>query len=581
MDNPQELTHISLCSGYGGIDLGLKRALGAVRTIAYSEIESFVCANLVAKMEAGHLDVAPIWTNLKTFPWGHFRDRVDILSGGFPCQPFSAAGRRSGDEDPRHLWPHIVRGVRELGRPPIIFFENVDGIISSTLKGTEWSDPAGTSVLHHVLREMERMGYRATAGVFSASEVGAPHQRKRVFILGVRDSLDREALDGMSDLLAGRSERRALANSHNERCGEGDRVVHQEWGAVDGGGSGVSGGRHIQADDPSISGRGDKPKLTQVQRGLPTPSLSRSTLEEEGEWGLTRPELRGGGLCEGAGNQEVADPNSSRSASLRHGAEREWSSGSEDGGWDLSLGEPMGRGEDECGDSWGEVGDSKHDGLSASTHPRSVKETSDRGGESGEDFERKPSGAGVRLSMGCLKDAWPSGRGAGQYAWEPPRVTRRGQDVENSDDDGGQEGDIQELGEAMFSRTGASGISDGTGAGGEMGDTFTGGWDQTWLRDDGSMEGESGEEEGTGDQPTPPPEYRDAARCGESEPSDSGSTQSEMGGNPHGIADRLGYAELSVACDNRNDELRMLGNGVVPATAERAFRVLWKRMGNP
>ena len=66
MDNTQ-VNHISLCSGYGGIDLGLSRVVRGLRTVAFCEIEAFVCANLVAKMEAGLLDAAPIWTNLKTF----------------------------------------------------------------------------------------------------------------------------------------------------------------------------------------------------------------------------------------------------------------------------------------------------------------------------------------------------------------------------------------------------------------------------------------------------------------------------------------------------------------------------------
>ena len=136
----------------------------------------------LAKLK-GFLDAAPVWSDLKTFPFASFRGKVDIVSGGFPCQPFSAAGRRQGDEDPRHLWPYIVRGIRE-SAPRMVFFENVEGIISSKLKSNEWSDREGTPVLLHVLRELERLGYRATAGVFSASEVGAPHQRKRVFILG-------------------------------------------------------------------------------------------------------------------------------------------------------------------------------------------------------------------------------------------------------------------------------------------------------------------------------------------------------------------------------------------------------------
>lgn len=186
MDNTKELTHISLCAGYGGIDIGLKRAIGNVRTIAFSEIEAYAVSNLVAKMEKGWLDAAPIWSNLKTFPWGEFYKKVDIISGGFPCQPFSAAGKKRGDEDPRHLWPYIVKGIRELGKPPIVFFENVEGIISSRIKSDDWSDPKGTDVLQHVLRELERLGYKTTAGIFSASEIGAPHQRKRVFILGIK-----------------------------------------------------------------------------------------------------------------------------------------------------------------------------------------------------------------------------------------------------------------------------------------------------------------------------------------------------------------------------------------------------------
>jgi len=168
MDTAKEFTHVSLCAGYGGIDLGLKRVVPNLRTIAFSEIEAYACANLVAKMEAGHLDAAPIWTDLKTFPWGAFYGCVDILSGGYPCQPFSSAGKRLGKDDPRHLWPYIADGIRAM-RPRQCFFENVDGHISLGLR--------------EVVSELESIGYKTTWGVFSASEVGAPHQRKRVFIL--------------------------------------------------------------------------------------------------------------------------------------------------------------------------------------------------------------------------------------------------------------------------------------------------------------------------------------------------------------------------------------------------------------
>lgn len=172
MDITKTITHLGLCAGYGGIELGLKRVLPALRTVALCEIEAFAIANLVAKMEAGLMDPAPIWTNLKTFPWESFRDRVDILTGGYPCQPFSAAGKRLGTEDPRHLWPHIASGIQVL-QPKICFFENVEGHISLGLRD--------------VLRELGELGYRATWGIFSAAEIGLPHQRKRVFILAHRN----------------------------------------------------------------------------------------------------------------------------------------------------------------------------------------------------------------------------------------------------------------------------------------------------------------------------------------------------------------------------------------------------------
>lgn len=173
MDTTKAVTHVSLCAGYGGIDIGLKRAIPNLRTVAFSEIEGFACANLVAKIQAGLLDAAPIWTNLKTFPWPEFCGRVDILSGGYPCQPFSAAGKRLGTNDPRHLWPFIADGIKIM-RPKLCFFENVEGHISLGLRA--------------VIEELGSIGYKTTWGIFSAREVGAPHQRKRVFILAERSA---------------------------------------------------------------------------------------------------------------------------------------------------------------------------------------------------------------------------------------------------------------------------------------------------------------------------------------------------------------------------------------------------------
>jgi len=94
VDNTQNI--ISFCSGYGGLDRGIELAGVKTRTVAYVEIEAFAITNLVAKMETGLLVPAPLWTNLKTFPLERFSRRVHGITAGYPCQPFSCAGRRGG-----------------------------------------------------------------------------------------------------------------------------------------------------------------------------------------------------------------------------------------------------------------------------------------------------------------------------------------------------------------------------------------------------------------------------------------------------------------------------------------------------
>lgn len=207
MDNP-EITHLSLCAGIAGLDEGLDRAIGrlgfSLRTVAYAEIEAWPCANLVAKMENGTLDPAPIWTDLLTFPGATFHGKVCVVSGGFSCQPFSSAGRGAADADPRHLFPAITTVLRDTGAP-IGLFENVDGIISARLRMEGWNDPVGTPVLLHVLRELERGGFRAAWTLCSAEEVGAPHRRLRVFIMAHRDYQREQQPDGLLGEVGGRT----------------------------------------------------------------------------------------------------------------------------------------------------------------------------------------------------------------------------------------------------------------------------------------------------------------------------------------------------------------------------------------
>ena len=215
MDTTKTINHLSLCSGYEGIGSGLSRVLPTLRNIAYVEREGFPAANLVAKMEAGALAPAPVHTDVKTFPFAEFRGCVDILSGGFPCQPFSSAGKRQGVEDPRHLFPYIAEGIRQC-QPSVVFLENVEGILSCRTGD-------GEPVLQYVLRTLEGMGYRATAGVFSAAEVGAPHQRKRVYILGVANRNDERS---QGRICGGQDAQRQGVDGYLGRSGASS---HQGW----------------------------------------------------------------------------------------------------------------------------------------------------------------------------------------------------------------------------------------------------------------------------------------------------------------------------------------------------------------
>jgi site-specific DNA-cytosine methylase len=173
------IPYVSLCSGYEGIGLGLQRCIPNLRTVAYCEREVFAIANLVAKMENGLLDSAPIFADVRTFPWSSFTRLMagGILSFGWPCQPVSVAGQRKAVNDERWLFDIIADGIAIM-QPGMLFAENVEGLLTARM-------PDGSSVFGHCIERLESLHYRVAAGIFSASECGAPHQRKRVFILAV------------------------------------------------------------------------------------------------------------------------------------------------------------------------------------------------------------------------------------------------------------------------------------------------------------------------------------------------------------------------------------------------------------
>ena len=161
-------TVISLFSGIGGLDLGVRAAI-PTRTICYVEREITCARVLAARAEEGLLDEAPIYSDIRTFPTELFADQVDIVIGGFPCQPFSVAGKRRGSEDERNMWPYTIRVIREI-RPRFVFLENVAALTSNRYFGT-------------ILGDLAEAGFDAEWGRFTASEVGTPHKRERVFIL--------------------------------------------------------------------------------------------------------------------------------------------------------------------------------------------------------------------------------------------------------------------------------------------------------------------------------------------------------------------------------------------------------------
>ena len=154
------LTVGSLFSGIGGLDLGLERA--GMKVIWNSEIDPYACRVL-----AKHWPEVPNVGDIKRVDWRNIV-RPDVICGGYPCQPFSHAGKRQGEEDPRHLWPWVREAIRIL-RPRYAILENVRGHLS--LGGST------------VLNEITALGYNAEWRIVSAASVGANHRRDRLFIV--------------------------------------------------------------------------------------------------------------------------------------------------------------------------------------------------------------------------------------------------------------------------------------------------------------------------------------------------------------------------------------------------------------
>jgi DNA (cytosine-5)-methyltransferase 1 len=177
------LKGLSICSGIGGLDIAMQSEFIGVTTYAYCEIDPYACAVLLARMESGHLDAAPIFPDIfkldaKTLEAADLTE-VDVVYGGIPCQPFSQAGKRRADDDPRNLWPATRRLLGILGRPAF-FLENVAGF---TIRNG--SEPAYAWTL---LDDLAEDGYDFRWIHVRAEDVGAPHRRERFFLLAYTTS---------------------------------------------------------------------------------------------------------------------------------------------------------------------------------------------------------------------------------------------------------------------------------------------------------------------------------------------------------------------------------------------------------
>jgi DNA (cytosine-5)-methyltransferase 1 len=164
------MNHGSLFSGIGGFDLAAEW-MGWENKF-HCDINPFS-----RKLCSFYWPEAESYDNIKTTDFRKWRGTIDVLSGGFPCQPFSVAGKRMGKEDERHLWPEMFRAIREI-RPRYVVGENVRGFLN-------WSDGL---VLEEVYSDLESEGYEVQTFVLPAVGINAPHKRDRVWIIAHANS---------------------------------------------------------------------------------------------------------------------------------------------------------------------------------------------------------------------------------------------------------------------------------------------------------------------------------------------------------------------------------------------------------
>jgi len=302
------MNELALFSGAGGGILGGK--LLGWRTVCAVEIDPYCREVLLRRQRDGVLPLFPIWDDVRTFDGRPWESLVDVISAGFPCQPFSVAGKRAGEGDERNMWPDTIRIIRDV-RPRFCLLENVPGLLSSGYFG-------------QVLGDLAASGYDARWDCFSAASIGAPHRRDRLWIV---------ATDSRSEQHQGRgdenrrppSEEFSQPNLSDSQC-DGIRDESGRRGWTDREGSPVS---------PDDSTSESLANASRLQQGRPEQRAERERIGESGQSGLAdseidrresrrasdttqierRRELNRGGFDA----DELADPTSARSQTGRSG----------------------------------------------------------------------------------------------------------------------------------------------------------------------------------------------------------------------------------------------------------------------
>jgi site-specific DNA-cytosine methylase len=520
----QQISCISLFSGYGGLDLGVRRIIPNLRVVAYVEIEAYAIELLAQKISRGEMDEAPIFTDVTQFPSEEFRDKVHLVIAGYPCQDFSSAGNRAGLEGNRGKMWGYTRAVVNGCNARAFFGENVDGHVSLGLDT--------------VISDLVEDGFVVKGGIYSAFEVGAPHLRKRVFSLSFRSdprlppwSSAREGNQGWLDIdelkfralttgFLGNPEHDGLSTKSELRSDEGSS---HEWSQEESEEAEQSEGTDRPRDAEGIRGGEQRSQSAMgypLNDGHSPTAESRETEGSQKEGGLQESE---GGSCS---TRPVAD-NESERRRLRTDESRSDARRiqNEEGEVGRSVRSETGGGSG----SYGELADTHSIGLSGDGVFEELGEEKGREGTAGYKPTQTFADCSTTEEEACLALArvldegypstyiengeqrirfepefpirWPARPGKPQYIWEQPRTY--------------------------------VGDSSGKGLEGSTGESLQGG--ESGLA---STDGGDAEEE----------------------------IEPELGGEPNAVTHGLH--------EHRIERLRLLGNGVVWLTASKAFSEL-------